>query len=166
MKQTGTNEPARGGDDTGIEQRDLLSLIGYNMKRAYMLFYQDLKLHLAEYDLRQRTFSVLSLVIENPNISQIEIARTLGIERSGTVVIVDELEDRGLVVRSKVPGDRRAYALTATEAGQDLYRKALKKIADHEERLLSDLSESEKMQLLSLLSRIHMVDTGGQADEN
>jgi len=152
--------------DGEIGQADLLGLIGYNMKRAYMLFYQDLKQNLAEFDLRQRTFSVLSLVIENPNISQIEVARTLGIERSGTVVIVDELEERGLVVRERAPGDRRAYALAVTDEGKALYKKAIMRIADHEDRILSDLSPSDRKILMALLRRIHMVDKGGKQNED
>lgn len=152
--------------DSQIGQADLLGLIGYNMKRAYMLFYQDLKQNLAEFDLRQRTFSVLSLVIQNPNISQIEVARTLGIERSGTVVIVDELEERGLVVRQRAPGDRRAYALAVTDSGKALYQQALERIAEHEDRILSELSQSDRETLMTLLRRIHMVDTGGDQGEN
>lgn len=155
-----------GKTDHGAGQDDLLGLIGYNMKRAYMLIYQDLKECLAEFDLRQRTFSVLSLVVENPNISQIEVARTLGIERSGTVVIVDELEERKLVVRDKVPGDRRAYALAATAEGSDLYRGALSRIRQHEQKLLSVLSKSEQQTLLSLLARIHDIDTHGRSHED
>ncbi len=165
MNQTDENAGEEVSDGE-IGQADLLGLIGYNMKRAYMLFYQDLKQNLAEFDLRQRTFSVLSLVIENPKISQIEVARTLGIERSGTVVIVDELEERGLVVRERAPGDRRAYALAVTDAGKALYKKAIKRIADHEDRILSDLSQSDRMMLMALLRRIHMAYKGGKQNED
>ncbi|MCA8869334.1 MAG: MarR family transcriptional regulator [Rhodobacteraceae bacterium] len=139
-------------------QRDLLGLVGYNMKRAYMRIYQDFSQELLAFDLRQRTFSVLSLVIENPGISQSDIARSLGIERSGTVVIVDELEQRDLIRRSAVKGDKRAYALRVTAAGRKLYALALKKVAAHEERMLENLTAAERVQLNQLLQRIHLSD--------
>lgn len=143
------------GDPAGPGQGDLLGLVGYNMKRAYMCIHADFTRTLASFDLRQRTFSVLSLVVANPGINQSDVARTLGIERSGTVVIVDELEQRDLVVRDKVEGDRRAYALMPTGAGQALYGTALTRIAAHEARMLEGLDAAEQAQLVDLLRRIH-----------
>ncbi|MBZ0128002.1 MAG: MarR family transcriptional regulator [Rhodobacteraceae bacterium] len=125
------------------------------MKRAYMRIYADFTEALAGFDLRQRTFSVLSLVVENPEIRQSDIARELGIERSGTVVIVDELEGRRLIRRADVPGDRRAHALTATRDGIALYRRALAEIAAHEGRLMNGFTASERALLNALLRRIH-----------
>jgi len=146
-------------DPKGVRQNDLLRLVGYNMKRAYMRIYADFTDALAEHDLRQRTFSVLSLVVENPDVSQSDVARTLGIERSGTVVIVDELEGRDLIRRDKVPGDRRAYALNVTSSGRDLYARALKRIDRHENKVLAGLDKDERALLRGLLNRIHTLET-------
>ena len=139
----------------GVGQGDLLGLVGYNMKRAYMRIHADFTVALEEIGLRQRTFSVLSLVVQNAGISQSDVARTLGIERSGTVVIVDELEDRGLISRDKVPGDRRAYALTPSDEGRALYARAMERIAAHEASLLAGFSADERRTLLEFLTRIH-----------
>lgn len=158
MKPPSANQIAKSPADT-VGQGDLLGLIGYNMKRAYMRIYADFTEALAEMDLRQRTFSVLSLVIENPDISQSDVARTLGIERSGTVVIVDDLEGRDLICRNKVKGDRRTYALSATKAGQDLYRRALERIEAHENKMLEQLNAAERETLRQLLTRIHTLET-------
>jgi len=151
-----TKKPAKG--QTRVDQSDLLGLAGYNMKRAYMCLYQDFRESLAEFGLRQRTFSSLSLVINNPDLSQSEVARTLGIERSGTVIIIDELESRNLIFRDKVPGDRRSYALRPTPAGRRLYKRALEKIHQHENKMLASFTDTERHTLLSLLKRIHDVD--------
>jgi DNA-binding MarR family transcriptional regulator len=150
---------AKDRDPKGVRQNDLLGFVGYNMKRAYMRIYADFTDALAELDLRQRTFSVLSLVVENPDISQSDVARTLGIERSGTVVIVDELEGRNLIRRDKVPGDRRAHALNVTTGGRDLYRRAIKRIERHENKVLDALSSDERTRLRSLLNRINTLET-------
>ncbi|WP_238368126.1 MarR family winged helix-turn-helix transcriptional regulator [Mesobacterium pallidum] len=133
---------------------DLESILGYRMKRAYMRIHRDLKPVLDEFQLTQRNFSVLSVVIGNPGISQSEISRALAIERSGTVVIVDELESRDLITRERVPGDRRAYALHPTEAGQDFYIRARDAIQGAERTIMSGLSDAEAQQLTALLSTI------------
>lgn len=147
-------EDAKTAED-GFSQADLLGLTGYNMKRAYMRIYADFTETLAGFDLRQRTFSVLSLVVGNPEIRQSDIARELGIERSGTVVIVDELESRDLIRRDRVPGDGRAYALSATPDGTALYRRTLAGILAHEDRLMQGFSVAERVALNDLLRRIH-----------
>lgn len=153
------NKPTRSrmakSNRDAIRQDDLLGLTGYNMKRAYMRIYRDLETTLAPLNLRQRTFSVLSLVQQNPGISQSDVARSLGIERSGTVVIVDELETRELIERSFVPGDRRANALAPTATGQKLYQTALQAIAAHEDIILSGLSATDRATLNQLLHQIH-----------
>lgn len=133
---------------------DLEAILGYRMKRAYMRIHRDLKPVLDEFQLTQRNFSVLSVVIGNPGISQSGISRALAIERSGTVVIVDDLENRDLITREHVPGDRRAYALHPTEAGHAFYIRARDAIAAAERAITSGLSDAEERQLAALLSTI------------
>ena len=148
-----------GRKTVAASQSRLLDLVGYNMKRAYMCVYQDFTDTLAGLDLRQRSFSVLAMVVENTELSQSDIARALGIERSGTVAIVDELEQKGLLQRLRVPDDRRAYALQATEAGCALFDRALELVREHEDRVLKNLDESEREFLSTVLKKIHNLNT-------
>jgi len=140
-----------------ITQNDLTRMLGYNLKRAYMALHTDFRATVEQFGLTQRTFSLLSIVCENPDASQSDVSRSLGIERSGAVVIVDELERRGLIRRAPVPGDRRAHALRATQDGQDIYDRALGAVIQHEASMLGDFSETEIDKLRGLLARIHNV---------
>ncbi|MGJ8589464.1 MAG: MarR family winged helix-turn-helix transcriptional regulator [Yoonia sp.] len=137
---------------------DLETLIGYNMKRAYVAIQKDYRAALGEGGLSPRTFSALSLVVAHPNISQSSLARMLGIERSGLVAIIDELERRHFLTRSDVPGDRRVQALVATPAGHDAYQDTLATVQAHEDRLLAGLTVSEKETLMQLLVKIRSTD--------
>mgnify|MGYP001602657296 CR=1 FL=1 len=71
---------------------DLDDLVGYNLKRAYVIVQSDFRAALGRDGLSPRVFSALSLVVQFPNITQSELARMLGIERSGLVAIVDDLK--------------------------------------------------------------------------
>jgi DNA-binding MarR family transcriptional regulator len=144
-------------DTTGVVP-DLETLIGYNMKRAYVAIQKDFRAALGEGGLSPRTFSALSLVVAHPDISQSSLARMLGIERSGLVAIIDELERRKLLTRSVVPGDRRIQALVATPDGQTAYHDTLATVQAHEDRLLADLSASDKETLMELLKKIRLTD--------
>ncbi|KQI72939.1 MarR family transcriptional regulator [Loktanella sp. 5RATIMAR09] len=137
---------------------DLETLIGYNMKRAYVAIQKDFRAALGEGGLSPRTFSALSLVVAHPDISQSSLARMLGIERSGLVAIIDELEHRKLLTRSVMPGDRRIQALMATPDGRVVYHDTLATVQAHEDRLLADLTAAEKETLMQLLKKIRLTD--------
>ncbi|MEN8656514.1 MarR family transcriptional regulator [Marivita sp.] len=141
-------------DETLVETPDLEEFIGYNLKRAYVIVQADFRRALGEDGFAPRVFSALSLVVQYPNVTQSGLARMLGIERSGLVAIVDELEGRGLLKRTNVPGDRRVQALVPTNAGAKAYADARAAVRSHEERLLSNLNDDEKATLMSLLAKI------------
>ena len=140
--------------EASLETSDLEDLIGYNLKRAYVIVQTDFRKALGEDGMSARVFSAQSLCVRFPNITQSELARMMGIERSGLVAIVDELEGKGHLVRAPVPGDRRVQALVPTNAGRTAYRAAIKTVRAHEDRLFADMSAQEKETLLALLKKI------------
>ena len=139
----------RQADPDGLE-----GFIGYNLKRAYVLVHKDFRRALGAGGLSTRAFSALSLVVTYPNISQSGLARMLGIERSGLVALIDDLEGKELLQRVRVPGDRRSYALIATAKGQAEYKAAHAKVVEHERIFFSDMTPDEQATLLSLLAKI------------
>lgn len=139
------------------KQADLEDFVGYNLKRAYVIVDADFRRALGEDGLAPRVFSALSLIVHSPGITQSDLARTLGIERSGLVAITDDLEARGFVVRKPVPGDRRIQALAPTKAGNAAYLEAVETVRAHEARLLADLSPAETETLIALLRKIRQI---------
>lgn len=133
---------------------DLEEFVGYNLKRAYVIVQHDFRAALGKDGLGPRVFSALSLVVQFSHITQSKLARKLGIERSGLVAIIDELEGRGFLSRTTVPGDRRVQALVPTEAGKTAYREAQARVKEHEDVLLNNLSAGEKQTLISILKKI------------
>ncbi len=138
----------------GMDASDLEDLIGYNLKRAYVIVQTDFRKALGDDGMSARVFSALSLCVRYPNITQSELARMMGIERSGLVAIVDELEAKNHLRRAPVPGDRRVQALVPTDAGRSVYKAAIQAVRDHEDRLFADMTSEEKETLLSLLKKI------------
>lgn len=132
----------------------LAQLVGYHLRRASAVVATDFKETLEGTGVRQVLFGILSLVVEYPGISQGVVGQYLGVQRANMVALVNELVGRDLVARGTDPFDKRAVALTVTEAGHALFRDCLDKIVEHEEKLLSDFSDAERATLLSLLNRI------------
>lgn len=148
------NTPAVSEDAHG----DLDDFVGYNLKRAYVTVSSDFRRALGEDGFAPRVFSALSLIVQFPTMTQSELARKLGIERSGLVAIIDELEAKGFVARQAVPGDRRVQALVPTPDGKTAYFHAREVVRTHEAELLSHLSPDETETLIGLLKKIRRID--------
>ena len=143
-----------------VDEGVVRGLMGYNVKRAYLVLHSAARQAAAEFDLRIPTFSCLSVIVRNPGISPSALAELLKIERSNLVVMVDELETRELVSRTQMKSDRRRFELTATVRGRRLHDKAVEAIAAAEAACLTALEDEEQRLLLTLLNRIE----GSMAD--
>ena len=73
-------------------------------------------------------------------LSQQEVARRLGVDRTTMVVLIDELESKGLVRRQRDPDDRRKNVVALTEAGRTTLRAASRASDEAERRYLGPLS--------------------------
>jgi hypothetical protein len=73
---------------------------------------------------------------------------------SRLVLVLDELEQRGLVERRQSPTDRRSYALDLTSAGEKLLHEIGRVAREHEDALCAALDESERTSLTEFLTRI------------
>jgi DNA-binding MarR family transcriptional regulator len=67
-----------------------------------------------------RDYIVLSALDKTPNLTQIELAKALGLDKTTLMSQLDRLERIGLVVRHSDPRDRRARIPEITEAGNAL----------------------------------------------
>ncbi|MBX2855489.1 MAG: MarR family winged helix-turn-helix transcriptional regulator [Rhodobacteraceae bacterium] len=141
-------------EDMAAQPSVLESLVGYNLKRVYILMDSDFRRTFEGDDMPPRVFSTLAIISESPGVMQSEVARMLGIERSGLVAIVDGLEKRGLVERKPFPGDRRVHALHPTKAGRETFNRGINAVTAHEDSALSMLSSGERKKLLTLLQKI------------
>nr|WP_319249837.1 MarR family transcriptional regulator [uncultured Celeribacter sp.] len=144
----------KAGKPIEVTDNNLRQFVGYNMKRAFLAVREDLSATLEPLGLRMTSFSALAIIEENPDISQSRLAEALHIERSGVVVLVDELESAELIERGRVEGDRRQYALRVTPEGSAKWRAAEVAVQGHETALFEKLSEAERETLRALLGRV------------
>jgi DNA-binding MarR family transcriptional regulator len=108
---------------------------------------------LAEFDLKERSYSVLVLANSGLEPTQRELADFLSLDPSQIVALVDELEKRGLVVRAAGKQDRRAKTVTATTAGSNLFDQARKAASRAEAQALQGLSADEAATMKALLRK-------------
>ena len=87
-------------------------------------------------------------------LSQVEMGERLGIDRNTMVLLLDDLEARGLVTRRRDPRDRRAHLVSLTDAGRDVLAQSTALARRTNDEVFAPLSAEERAQLHALLSRL------------
>jgi DNA-binding MarR family transcriptional regulator len=130
----------------------LPGLIGYQLRLAQRAIFADFAQTVGESGISPGLFGILVVIGENPGLTQQALANAAHLDRSTVVTVIDKLEARGLVERHAA--DRRSNGLFLAGEGTALLRKLKRKVASHERRVVRDLSQRERVQLVSLLQRI------------
>ena len=108
---------------------------------------------LADFGLKERSYSVLVLANSGLEPTQRELADFLSLDPSQIVALVDDLEKRGLVERAAGKQDRRAKTVTATPKGAKLHGEAAEAAARAEAEALNGLEPDEAAILKELLRK-------------
>ncbi|HEX3266303.1 MAG TPA: MarR family transcriptional regulator [Candidatus Limnocylindrales bacterium] len=99
-------------------------------------------------------YAVLALLEEDARETQAAIADALGYDRSHIVRLLDELEERNMVVRKRDPEDRRRHVVKMTPAGAKMLAKLRAIMHRLEADFLQPLDAGERAALQALLSRL------------
>lgn len=136
----------------------LPSLMGYALRRAQSAVFADFAATFAKAGeaLTPGEFGLLVLVDRNEGLSQMALARALGIDRSTLVPILDRLQARDLLVRRPSPTDGRTHALALTPAGEKALARFGRLVRAHEKKIASGLSTTETRTLIDLLQRVRV----------
>ena len=142
--------------------RDLRTLVGYNLQRAQTAVMTGVNKTLKPFGLRRATYSVLSVVVETPGLRQVDVSEVLAIERPNLVQTIDSLEKAGWITRSRAEGDRRAYELYPTDAGRTHYAKAHAALSAFDKRLTAALDQAA---VWALIDGLNAVEAAGPSAE-
>ncbi len=136
-------------------QSELLELVGYNCRRAYVQIHKTFLERMAGYQLRPVEFSVLAVLRANPLLTQKQLSRALNVSPPNLAVLLDRLQSRGLLTRERNPLDGRSQVLSLTEGGRQMVVKAERTAQALELEATSMLSDSERRTLIRLLQKIY-----------
>ncbi len=114
-------------------------------------------------------YTVLMAVVETAAGSQLALAQAISVDKSKLVLVLDELEAAGLVLRRPDPSDRRARIVEATPKGRRALKAARGDIEAVEDNLLADMDISARDALRTTLRQlagepVARVENGRQAE--
>jgi DNA-binding MarR family transcriptional regulator len=104
--------------------------------------------------LTQRQFAVLEAVSVRSGLTQTDLVKATGIDRSTLADLVARMTARGLLERERSALDARAKAVRLSEAGQDALATARPRVAAADKRILALLPKARREGFLDLLTSL------------
>lgn len=124
---------------------------GFLLARANVASLAATTAALRAHGLKTRSYSVLALACHESPPSQKEVADVLRLDPSQVVVVVDDLQGRGLVERLPDSRDGRSKVLVATSRGRDVYAHARHDVSRAENAFFTILTDAQRARLNQLL---------------
>jgi len=93
-----------------------------------------------------------------------QIAQEINVSAATVTTILDRLESRHLVIRTRSQTDKRKVHLSLSEAGQTILNDVPKPLQEHFIKRYQNLEEWEQSQLLSAVERIASMMDAAELD--
>ncbi|MGE5405895.1 MAG: MarR family winged helix-turn-helix transcriptional regulator [Candidatus Saccharibacteria bacterium] len=123
---------------------DFTTFVCFTMRTAMKKLDKFLAARLEAYGVSVPQSFVLFCLLEDDGITLKEIGNRAQIDSSSMTVLVDKLENEGLVERKLDPQDRRAIRVFLTDKGRDLGTKVLAVGAEFNQYIRNNLADVEQ----------------------
>lgn len=133
-------------------KEDLYDQPGHLLRRAHQIAGAMFVQHIGK-DVTPIQYAILRMVYEKPGIDQVGLAKSIALDTSTTAAVAARLEEKGLLKRSVVEGNRRQLRLLLTEEGEQLLHQLVSGVHVMREQLLGALEPDEREQFMRLLRK-------------
>ena len=145
--------PRSQSDALAVEPYDLGESPSHLLRRVEQLA-SDRFANLVGEDLTLRQFTVLSAVATQPGLSQADLTRATGIDRSTLADLVVRMERRGWIDRTASLLDARAQSVHLSETGKQLLLAATQHARAADAAILDELPRTKRKSLLNILMKL------------
>jgi DNA-binding MarR family transcriptional regulator len=145
------NSSSRRGLNEGI----LGEMVGFQVVRAQIATHALFMQHVGDpLDLRPVEYSLLLLLQVNTQVTPKQLAQTLVLTGPKLTILLDRLQERGLITRVRSATDGRSQHVLLTEAGAELARRGSDPAVLMAMSLDDVLSAGERAMLMELLQKV------------
>lgn len=110
------------------------------------------------YGITRREWGLLMWLARHPDLPPAELARLLGLDRARTSRAITSLQDKKLITREPLPGDKRQARLRLTPEGLAVYEAVFPQVKQLNQALLRGLPTEAVEVLDQALTLLHVVD--------
>ncbi|MBX7201304.1 MAG: MarR family transcriptional regulator [Rhodospirillaceae bacterium] len=128
--------------------------IGYLIRRCHAKMMPQVEARFVDAELTFSQWVVLMSLRDKAAGTCADIARNMNHDTGAVTRLVDQLEKRGLVARTRSTSDRRVVHLKLLPAGKKMAKALIPRIVDFWNGVLADFSRAEAARLIKLLTRL------------
>lgn len=111
--------------------------------------------YLATFNVGIETWRILVLLAIESSLSAQRVCKVIGMDKASVSRTFKSMQERGLITMGLDEQDGRLRVATITSAGRQIHDQLLGIALDRDRALMSALTPDERVQLLSLLRRLH-----------
>lgn len=132
----------------------LTSMTGFLLQRSGAMLLAQTEQAMEARGTRVRYGYVLAALNDTPDMSQHDLAQTIGLDAGILGSLVDEMESAGHVARKRSPTDKRRYVIRITDDGRELLQVLLGDMREIERQFLRELTDEEAVNLRIYLDKV------------
>ena len=108
----------------------------------------------SDYNITMEQLAVLEILFKNGEMNMTELSKAVWKQNANITRIVDKLENRELLERKAVKGDRRANMVCITNEGKQLFKNVIPLVINVYKDVVSCISKEEEAITLATLKKI------------
>ena len=133
----------------------LANIVGYHIAQAAVVTYDTFERYVGQpFELKKVEYSLLLLLQANGPLSPKRLGQALKLSPPMLTLLLDRLQERGLIERQRSESDRRSQNIVLTTAGRRVADDSAAAAGPMEDELLDRLSRAERMMLIELLRKV------------
>jgi DNA-binding MarR family transcriptional regulator len=136
-----------------VKLGNLRNFIGFNLRIAQDASFRAFARKSGQKNIRPGRFAALMVLRDNPNITQSALGRAIARDKSSVTPLLQDLQRRGLVKRTRSTTDRRSVTLILTAAGERVLRDLVIHAREHD-RKLDEIAGPAKVEFVAILRKI------------
>ncbi|MFD4817795.1 MarR family winged helix-turn-helix transcriptional regulator [Peribacillus butanolivorans] len=145
MKENTTNPSVSNNEER------LGLMLWFRITRIYNQSIRESNQHLKKWNLSAAQFDILVQVGSHERLSQQELANKLFVTKGNITQLLRKMEELGLIKREQ---EWKTKYLALTEEGKEFFHEVVPKQEHFQASQFANLNETEKQQLLDLLSKV------------
>lgn len=106
------------------------------------------------YKITPTKYHMLKMIYKKNSCMVVDVSRELELSSGATTIILNQLEDEGLITRLRSEDDRRIVWIKLSDSGKQLVEEMIRRKNQFLSDMFSVLSEDEKNQFFHLLEKM------------
>ena len=137
---------------------DTINFLSRTFPKIYSSLYLEyLKQYASTYSVNKTQLRALIIIKNNEVISMTALCNRLNIEKGSLTSMIDDLTEKGYVMKERDIVDRRKYLISITESGEEIASDFVDKLKLKLEERLIKLTEEDKQKYIGTVKTLEEI---------